>query len=194
MIFGPGMVFSPFAQVRGDAFLRRNGTEDEYETVTHCARLGLGGAEISWPFMRPGERFDMIVEPVRRWGPSRPTRPDDPRIVNEDSLAFELDDSNLFRPNAAPNYDLWEPGGRVSARRARHGAGAHGQRLTSCWARWRDEQADGFTEENNLGGEAPTGSPPARSIWARFRHRSAGSPRKRNLEVERIDLGVRRRR
>ena len=67
--------------------------------------------------MRPGERFDLIVEPVVMGGVGQQTISDDPRIVNEDSLAFELDDSNLFRPNAAPNYDLWEPGGRDQRRR-----------------------------------------------------------------------------
>ena len=54
-------MFSPFAQGRGDLF--------HVETAptiieTFSRGLGLAGAEISWPFMRPGERFDLIVEPV----------------------------------------------------------------------------------------------------------------------------------
>jgi LPS-assembly protein len=118
---------------------------------------------------------------------------DDPRIVNEDSLAFELDDSNLFRPNAAPNYDLWEPGGRVSAgvratARARTGESAS----VMFGRRWREEQAVGFTDQNNLGGET--------SDWVASGQIDLGSgfgaeARMRlddeSFKVQRIDLGVR---
>lgn len=188
-IFGPGMVFSPFAQVRGDLFHVET-SDDEYETFGRG--LGLAGAEVSWPFMRPGENFDLIVEPVvmAAWGTDDS---DDPRIVNEDSLAFELDDSNLFRPNAAPNYDLWEPGGRVSAglratARARTGESA----TVMLGRRWREEQTPGFTDQNNLGGEA--------SDWVASGQIDLGSgfgaeARMRlddeSLKVQRVDFGVR---
>jgi LPS-assembly protein len=124
---------------------------DDYETFSRG--LGMAGAEISWPFMRPGERFDMIVEPVVMAAIATDDA-DDPRIVNEDSLAFELDDSNLFRPNAAPNYDLWEPGPRVSVG-VRATARAHtGESASLIFGRrWREEQATGFTQQNNLAGE-----------------------------------------
>lgn len=189
MIFGPGMVLSPFAQVRGDVFHVET-TPDEFETFSRG--LGLAGAEISWPFMRPGERFDLIVEPVvmAAWATDDA---EDPRIRNEDSLAFELDDSNLFRPNAAPNYDLWEPGGRVSAgvraiARARTGESAS----LLFGRRWREEPAAGFTPANNLAGET--------SNWVGaaqvdFGSRLGGEARFRladdTLDLQRIDLGVR---
>lgn len=188
-IFGPGMVFSPFAQIRGDLFHVET-SSNEYETFGRG--LGYAGAEVSWPFMRPGERFDLIVEPVvmAAWATDDS---DDPRIVNEDSLAFELDDSNLFRANAAPNYDLWEPGGRVSAglratARARTGESA----TLMIGRRWREEQAAGFTVQNNLGGEA--------SDWVASSQIDLGSgfgaeARMRlddeSFKVQRIDLGVR---
>jgi len=188
-IFGPGMVFSPFAQVRGDVFHVET-SEDSYETFGRG--LGLAGAEISWPFMRPGERFDLLLEPVvmAAWATDDA---DDPRIVNEDSLAFELDDSNLFRPNAAPNYDLWEPGGRISAgvratARARTGESA----TVMLGRRWREEQAPGFSYQNNLAGEA--------SDWVVSGQVDLGSgfgaeTRMRlddqSFKVQRIDLGVR---
>ena len=188
-IFGPGMVFSPFAQARGDLFHVET-SKDEYETFGRG--LGLVGAEVSWPFMRPGERFDMIVEPVVM-GAWATDDADDPRIVNEDSLAFELDDSNLFRANAAPNYDLWEPGARVSAglratARARTGESAS----LTLGRRWREEQAPGFTDQNNLGRET--------SDWVFQGQIDLGSgfgaeTRMRvddeSLRVQRIDFGVR---
>jgi LPS-assembly protein len=188
-VFGPGMVLSPFAQARGDVFHVET-AQDEYETVTRG--LGLAGAEVSWPFIRPGERFDVIVEPVAMaaWASEDA---DDPVIVNEDSLAFELDDSSLFRPNAAPNYDLWEPGGRVSlgmraTARARTGESAS----VLFGRRWRDEQAPGFTNQNNLDGES---SDWVGAVQADLGRRFGAEARVRlndeTLDLERIDLGVR---
>ncbi|HYD89507.1 MAG TPA: LPS assembly protein LptD [Vitreimonas sp.] len=189
MIFGPGMVFSPFAQARGDVYQIET-SEDEYETFNRG--LGLAGAEVSWPFMRPGERFDLIVEPVVMAAIAT----DDPLAplgVNEDSLAFELDDSNLFRPNAAPNYDLWEPGERVSAG-VRTTARAHtGESASLLFGRrWRDEQAPGFTPQNNLDGEntdwvAAGQVDLGRNFGAEARVRLEDE----TLDIQRVDLGVR---
>ncbi|UPT61377.1 MAG: LPS assembly protein LptD [Hyphomonadaceae bacterium JAD_PAG50586_4] len=188
-VFGPGMVFSPFAEARGDVFHVET-SADEYETFSRG--LGLAGAEISWPFMRPGERFDMIVEPVIM-GAIATDDADDPRIVNEDSLAFELDDTNLFRPNAAPNYDLWEPGPRVSVG-VRASARAHTGESASIIVgrRWREEQAPGFTEANNLAGEtsdwvAAGQVDLGRSFAAEGRIRLEDE----TLEVQRVDARVR---
>lgn len=188
-IFGPGMVFSPFAQVRGDVYQIEE-TEDNFDTYTRG--LGLAGAEVSWPFMRPGERFDVIVEPVVMASVAS----DDsqaPLNVNEDSLAFELDDSNLFRPNAAPNYDLWEPGARVSAG-VRATARAHtGESASLIFGRrWREEQAPGFTPANNLDGEntdwVAAGSV---DLGANFGAEGRIRLEDETLEVQRIDLAVR---
>ncbi len=189
MVIGPGVVFSPLAHARGDVFSVET-APDDYETFGRG--LGMGGVEISWPFMRPGERFDVIVEPVvmASYGSDDA---EDPRIVNEDSLAFELDDSNLFRPNAAPNYDLWEPGGRVSAgvratARARTGESAS----LIFGRRWREEQAVGFTTENNLAGES--------SDWVAGVQADLGSGfgtearfrlDEEDLGIERMDIAVR---
>jgi len=189
MIFGPGVVFSPFAHVRGDVFHVET-APDDFETFGRG--LGMGGIEVSWPFMRPGERFDVIVEPVvmAAYGSEDA---EDPRIVNEDSLAFELDDSNLFRPNAAPNYDLWEPGGRVSAGVRATARARTGESVSVIFGRrWREEPAVGFTSVNNLGGES--------SDWVAGVQADLGSGfgtearfrlDEETLDVQRIDLGVR---
>ncbi|MEQ1491221.1 MAG: LPS assembly protein LptD, partial [Terricaulis sp.] len=189
MVFGPGMVFSPFAQARGDAFYIETSNND-YDTVTRG--LGLGGAEISWPFMRPGDSFDLIVEPVvmAAWASENA---DDPRIVNEDSLSFELDDSNLFRPNAAPNYDLWEPGGRVSAgvratARARSGESAS----LMVGRRWRESEAPGFNDENNLDGRTTDWVAAGQiDLGSGFGAEARMRLDDQSFEVRRIDLGVR---
>ncbi len=37
-----------------------------------------------------------------------------PVYLNEDSVAFEFDETNLFRANKFPGYDLYEDGARVN--------------------------------------------------------------------------------
>ena len=138
IVFGPGMVLSPFGQIRGDIYRVETSAEGD-DTFTRT--LGLAGAEISWPFLRPGRSFDLIVEPVAMAAYASDEQ-DDPRIINEDSLTFELDDSNLFRPNAAPNYDLWEPGGRLSVGLRATARARSGQNVSVLFGRrWRSEVA-----------------------------------------------------
>lgn len=188
-IFGPGMVFSPFAQVRADAY-QIEIAEDEFETFTRG--LGLAGAEVSWPFMRPGERFDVIVEPVVMAAVASDD-PQAPLNINEDSLSFELDDSNLFRPNAAPNYDLWEPGARVSAG-VRATARAHSGESASLifGRRWREEQAPGFTPATNLDGENTDWVAAGTiDLGANFGAEGRIRLEDETLEVQRIDMAVR---
>jgi LPS-assembly protein len=188
-VFGPGMVFSPFAEARGDVFHVET-SADEYETFTRG--LGLAGAEISWPFMRPGERFDMIIEPVVMAAVATEDAAD-PRIVNEDSLAFELDDTNLFRPNAAPNYDLWEPGPRVSVG-VRATARAHSGESASIIVgrRWREDQAPGFTEQNNLAGETSDWVAAGQvDLGRNFAAEGRIRLEDETLEVQRVDARVR---
>jgi LPS-assembly protein len=188
-IIGPGIVVAPFAQARADAFRVEDAT-GEFESFGRG--LGYAGAEVSWPFMRPGENFDLIVEPVlmAAYGVNDDG---DPRILNEDSLGFELDDSDLFRPNAAPNYDLWEPGGRISAG-MRATARAHGGQSASLIVgrRWREEAAPGFTVQNNLDGRA---SDWVGALQADLGRNFATDVRFRlddaSLEVQRLDVGVR---
>jgi LPS-assembly protein len=190
-VLGLGLVFSPFAHARGDLYHLET-TPNEYETVTRG--LGYAGAEIAWPFMRPGEHFDLIVEPVvmAAWATDAGS---DPLLaaVNEDSLGFELDDSNLFRPNAAPNYDLWEPGARVSTGVRATARARSGESATVMFGRrWRDEAAAGFTDQNNLAdrnsdwvasGQIDLG----RNFGAEARFRLSDEA----LELQRLDLAVR---
>jgi LPS-assembly protein len=148
-IFGPGLVFSPFAQARGDVFHDET-SANHYETFSRA--VGMAGAEVSWPFLRAGENLDVIVEPVVM--AAFATDPGvDSRIVNEDGLGFELDDSNLFRPNSVPNYDLWEPGGRVSAGMRATARAATGQSASFMFGRqWRSESDPQLAPRTNLSG------------------------------------------
>jgi LPS-assembly protein len=188
-IVGPGLQVSPFAMGRVDGFYVDPEIGDE-ESFTRT--VGLAGAEVSWPLLRPGENVDIIVEPVVMAALGSEGG-DDERIVNEDSLNFEIDDSNLFRPNAAPNYDLWEPGerGAVGVRataEARTGESAQ----FFFGRRFRADPAPIFTALNNLedeasdyvaSGEVDLGRQFGAIVRARFDDR--------NLDVQRIDTEVR---
>jgi LPS-assembly protein len=188
-VFGPGLLFSPFAQARGDVFAVETAA-GEYDSFSRG--LGMAGAEVSWPFMRPGERFDLIVEPVVMAAIATDDA-EDPRIINEDSLAFELDDSNLFRPNAAPNYDLWEPGPRVSVGVRATARAATGETATMVFGRrWRDEAAAGFNEQNNLAGSTSDWVASGQlDLGRRFGAEARLRLEDESLELQRIDLGVR---
>lgn len=189
MIFGPGVVLSPFAQARGDVFDVET-SANHYETVTRS--LGLAGAEISWPLIRPGQSYDLIVEPVVTAAYASQAK-NDPRIVNEDSLGFELDDSNLFRPSGAPNYDLWEPGGRVAAGVRATARARTGESASFLFGRrWRDQVDNQFPEASNLRGKASdwvgmVQTDLGRNFGAEARFQLGDA----DFHVQRIDLGVR---
>ncbi|MBS0385556.1 MAG: LPS-assembly protein LptD [Proteobacteria bacterium] len=188
-VVGPGVVVSPFAQARGD-YYQIETSSGHYESVSRG--LGLAGVQASWPFMRPGESFDLIVEPVVMAAYASQAAAD-PRIVNEDGLGFQLDDSDLFRPNGAPNYDLWEPGGRVSAGVRMTARANSGQSASLIFGRrWRDQVAPQFPESSNLHEQASNW---VGAVQADLGHNLGVDARfildDRNLNIDRLDLGVR---
>jgi LPS-assembly protein len=188
-VFGPGLVFSPFAHARGDLYYDET-SADEYETIGRG--LGYAGAEVSWPFMRPGESFDVVIEPVVMAAYATDEDPD-PRIVNEDSVAFELDDSNIFRPNGAPNYDLWERGGRMTVGLRASARSHSGETATAIFGRrWRDESDNQFSVASNLRADASdwvgaVGADLGRNFGADVRFRLEDE----SLELSRLDVGAR---
>ena len=66
-----------------------------------------------YPFARQSGNGEQILEPIGQliWGPNggNPSK-----IPNEDSLAFEFDDVNLFSSNRFPGLDRYEGGGRFN--------------------------------------------------------------------------------
>jgi LPS-assembly protein len=75
--------------------------------------LGLVSVDLRWPLIRPGNRFNLTLEP--RTSLTVASKDDkQSRVRVEDSLGFEMDATSLFRPAGAAGMDLWEPGSRVS--------------------------------------------------------------------------------
>ena len=70
------------------------------------------GLTWSYPIARRGEHTTAVIEPVAGVyaGPSGGNRR---RIPNEDSLGYELRDTDLFRPDRLAGYDLLDTGQRV---------------------------------------------------------------------------------
>ncbi len=65
-----------------------------------------------YPFVRNGERFTDVVEPIVV-GTVSPNGMNPARIPNEDSLDFEYDDTNIFLPQRFTGLDRVEGGPRV---------------------------------------------------------------------------------
>jgi LPS-assembly protein len=141
--------------------------------------------------MRPGEHIDLLVEPVVMAAAA--SGENDPRIVNEDSLEFELDESNLFRPNAAPNYDLWEPGGRVSVGVRAAARDRNGRSASFVFGRrWRSEAEPLFGEETNLNGRASDWLASAElDLGPQFGAQVRTRIEDESLEINRLEAAVR---
>lgn len=130
-----GLRVEPFLVARGDVYNFKdlpvagpfaNTTEDE--TVTRG--FATAGVEISYPLIRRGERSSIIIEPIAQLAIS--PEYDSPLPVqnavsgvryNEDSTVTAFDETNLFRTNRAPGFDIYEGGARLSV----------GVRATADW-------------------------------------------------------------
>jgi LPS-assembly protein len=107
-----GLRISPFAQLRADAYSiadRPGGLPD----VSLTRALGVVGVDFSIPFIRRDADRTIVLEPIAQIALS-PETDRDPRIPNEDSVVFEFDDTNLFRADKSPGFDIYEGGQRIN--------------------------------------------------------------------------------
>jgi LPS-assembly protein len=145
------MMFSPFAEARSDLYRVMNYTASGEQYVTR--NVGLAGAEMRWPFMRPGDHVNWLVEPIAMaalgsYGGN------DKRIPNEDSQSLEIDDSNVFRPAGVGNYDLWEGGPRASLGVRATAMTDMGTATATIGRRWQENADPTFSPITNLGDES----------------------------------------
>ncbi|HYE43637.1 MAG TPA: LPS assembly protein LptD, partial [Caulobacteraceae bacterium] len=113
-----GLRVEPFLSARADAY-------DVSEQVTHVGPGGAwyllhdavsqaranvtAGVDLRYPLMRRSGDTTIVIEPMAQIAAS-PDSDLDPLIPNEDSLVVEIDDTNLFRANRFPGFDLYEGG------------------------------------------------------------------------------------
>lgn len=189
-IVGPGVVVEPFGVGRGDFYRIDDGGVAGERDVSRV--LGVAGAQVSYPLINRTENMDIIIEPVAMIAYGTPDANDDD-IPNEDSLVFEADETNLFRPNAVTNYDLWEGGARASVGvSATARIGNDIELSTLVGRRWREDADPAFNDLSNLAGEESDYVASVRAdignlfdIGARFRVDDD------NYEIKRMDVDAR---
>ena len=132
--------------------------------------------------------MDIIVEPIAMAAYGTPDANDD-GIPNEDSLVFEADESNLFKPNAVTNYDLWEGGARASVGVS---ATAHiGSDLTLSTIvgrRWREDADPAFDDLSNLDQENSDYVASIRADMGRIVDVGARFRMDDELDINRVDI------
>ncbi|WP_257819201.1 LPS-assembly protein LptD [Phenylobacterium sp. J367] len=120
-----GLRLEPFFYLRADAYSLNDiltGVGAQTRSDEQARALATAGATVSYPVYRRFKAATVVLEPVAQVALS----PDAKQIVvatnadgtpvylNEDSVAFEFDETTLFRPNKFPGYDLYEDGARLN--------------------------------------------------------------------------------
>ncbi len=119
----PAIRVSPFLNAPLDAYSL--GDADGVSGRSRSVSRGLlaAGADFTYPFARRFKNSVVVLEPIVQIVASPDAKQIQvgtsstgaPVYLNEDSVAFEFDETNLFRPNKFPGYDLAEDGVRVNA-------------------------------------------------------------------------------
>lgn len=106
-----GQVYSISTSLRGDGYHADHliGTSK----TSGSAGRAIPQVAVDWryPFSRPGRTLTQVIEP-RAMVAVSPHVGSEPNIPNEDSLNFELDETNVMRPNRLPGLDRVEGGVR----------------------------------------------------------------------------------
>lgn len=182
-----GFLLEPFSEARVDYY-----SLDENENPGGVANVtrGLGnvGFQVSYPLIRPGENFDIMITPIAMgaWGLSNVNDRD---IPNEDTLLYEFDEATLFEANAFSNYDLYEGDGKAALGFTTQMRWKGGTTITTiAGRRWRSRSDPQLTKVTNLDG---TASDWLAGVTTNFGRRLRASARVRldddSLALNRID-------
>jgi LPS-assembly protein len=126
LTFAGGLRASPFVQARTDVYKLADlgvGTGAASSKMSITRGQGVAGVDLSLPLIRRIASGSVLLEPLAQVAISPRSDPvligrsptGAPIYFNEDSLAFELDETNLFRANKFPGFDLYEGGQRLNA-------------------------------------------------------------------------------
>ncbi len=92
--------------------------------------IASAGVDVSYPLIRQSGDTTIVLEPLVEGILSQNATPD-PSIPNQDSADFVFDETNLFDPNRAPGFDVYDSGIRLNA----------GGRATVSWGDGRQLRA-----------------------------------------------------
>jgi LPS-assembly protein len=124
-ISAAGLRVDPFVSVRADAYslgdVPRASGLGVHSTSTGRG-LATAGADISYPMYRRWRDATVVLEPLAQLAVSPNAKQivigrdasGNPVYLNEDSATFEFDETNLFRTDKFPGYDLYEDGTRLN--------------------------------------------------------------------------------
>lgn len=154
-----GLRLEPFANVRADGYSLGDVPAGVRSSDTLARGLAVVGADVTWPFFRRFSSGTIVLEPIvqvalspnaRRIIVGR-TAAGQPIDLDEDSLAFEFDESNLFRANKFPGFDLYEDGVRLNAGARASVLWDDGRRASLLVGRsFRNEDSQVFSDRTGL--------------------------------------------
>jgi LPS-assembly protein len=154
-----GLRIAPYLNVRGDAYNLSDLPTGATRSKNVARGLATGGADISMPFVRRWKDATVVLEPLAQVAISPDAQPilisrdaaGEPIYLNEDSLAFEFDESNLFRVNKFPGYDIYETGLRLNVAGRASVLWDDGRRASLLVGRsFRDQRDDVFAASSGL--------------------------------------------
>ena len=155
-----GLRASPFLQGRTDVYaLSDLDSTAAKDRMTVVRGQGVAGVDLSLPLVKALNRGQVILEPLAQAAISPLSdsiligrnADGSPVYFNEDSLAFEFDETNLMRANKFPGFDLYEGGQRLNTglrTTVRYDNGFNGTLLVG--RSFRREQDDVFTLRTGL--------------------------------------------
>ncbi|WP_091738642.1 LPS-assembly protein LptD [Phenylobacterium immobile] len=157
-----GLRIDPFVSVRSDAYalsdiLTAGGTDTTSRNVTRG--LATLGADVSFPFYRRIGDATVVLEPVIQAVYSPRAKQiivgreatGAPVYLNEDSVAFEFDETTLLEASKFPGYDLYEDGARLNVAGRATVMWDDGRRATATIGRsFRDDPNTIFSERSGL--------------------------------------------
>jgi LPS-assembly protein len=120
-----GLRVDPFVQLRADGYSLGDvptGVGLNVESKSLARGLATAGADISYPLYRRWRDSTVVLEPLVQVAASPHTQQvvighdatGQPTYLDEDSAAFEFDETNLFQANKFSGYDLYQGGVRVN--------------------------------------------------------------------------------
>ncbi len=108
-----GQVYTLTTSLRADGYNSDNLTPQDTKMVDAGRVIPEVALDWRYPFTRLGEHSSQTLTPIVMVAAS-PYGGNSTKIPNEDSLDFELDETNIFRPSPASGYDRVITGPRVA--------------------------------------------------------------------------------
>jgi len=114
MISGAGLVMTPFAQFRSDAFFSQNVPDAENEEEPDLYLTPTAGFDMRMPFIANHGSVQSVLTPVLQMI-AAPSEQRDGDNANEDAITLNFDSTSLFLSDRFTGYDRREGGVRANA-------------------------------------------------------------------------------